>query len=107
MMDWSRLRISTGARILWLVFGLVLGLPTLYNGLATNSTADLCFGIGMVLVGVRGVLRPVMFGKAVRMEMDPRTSQVSIGSPALHGGLSLVIFAALMAGIIIKYVLKA
>ncbi|BDT59261.1 hypothetical protein MasN3_27550 [Massilia varians] len=106
MMDWSRLRLSTGARILWLAFGLLLGMPTLVNGLNTHNTADLCFGIGMVLVGVRGFLRPVMFGKAVRMEMDPRTSQVSIGSPVLHGGLSLVIFAALTAGIIIKYVLK-
>lgn len=106
MMDWSRLRISTGARVLWLAFGLLLGLPTLVNGLNTQNTADLCFGIGMVLVGVRGFLRPVMFGKAVRMEMDPRTAQVSIGSPMLHGGLSMVIFLALTAGILIKYVLK-
>jgi hypothetical protein len=106
MMDWSRLRISTGARILWLVFGLLLGGPTLGNGIQTGSTADVCFGIGMLLVGVRGFLRPVMFGKAMRMEMDPRTAQVSIGSPMLHGGLSLVIFIALVAGIVIKYVLK-
>jgi hypothetical protein len=106
MMDWSRLRLSTGARIMWLLFGLVLGLPTLANGVSTNTTADLCFGIGMVLVGVRGFLRPVMFGKAVRMEMDPRTAQVSIGSPMLHGGLSLVIFVALVAGIVLRYVLK-
>jgi hypothetical protein len=106
MMDWNRLRISTGARILWLVFGLLLGGPTLSNGIQTGSTADVCFGIGMLLVGVRGFLRPVMFGKAVRMEMDPRTAQVSIGSPMLHGGLSLVIFIALVAGIVIKYVLK-
>ncbi|QOY96673.1 hypothetical protein IM543_13255 [Massilia sp. UMI-21] len=105
-MDWSRLRLSTGARVMWLALGLLLGLPTLANGLSTHNTADLCFGIGMILVGVRGFLRPVMFGKAVRMEMDPRTSQVSIGSPMLHGGLSLVIFAALTAGIVIKYVLK-
>ncbi|MCC2974353.1 hypothetical protein [Massilia sp. IC2-476] len=106
MMDWSRLRISTGARVLWLALGLLLGGPTFVNGIQTGSTADLCFGIGMLLVGVRGFLRPVMFGKAVRMEMDPRTSQVSIGSPMLHGGLSLVIFAALTAGIVIKYVIK-
>jgi hypothetical protein len=106
MMDWSRLRLSTGARIMWLLFGLVLGLPTLSNGIATNSTADVCFGIGMCLVGVRGFLRPVMFGKALRMEQDPQTAQVSIGSPMLHGGLSMVIFIALTAGIVIKYVLK-
>ncbi|MCA1246548.1 hypothetical protein [Massilia sp. MS-15] len=106
MMDWSRLRIATGARILWLALGLLLGLPTLANGLQTGSSADLCFGIGMVLVGVRGFLRPVMFGKAVRMEMDPRTAQVSIGTPMLHGALSLVIFLALAAGIAIRYVLK-
>jgi hypothetical protein len=31
---------------------------------------------------------------------------VSIGSPMLHGGLSMVIFLALTAGIVIKYVLK-
>lgn len=105
MMDWSRLRIATGARILWLVFGLLLGLPTLAGGIRTGSTADLCFGIGMVLVGVRGFLRPVMFGKAMRMEADPRTAQVSIGTPMLHGGLSLVIFVALTAGIVIRYVL--
>ncbi len=107
MMDWSRLRISTGARIMWLALGLLLGGPTLVHGIQANSTADLCFGIGMLLVGVRGFLRPVMFGKAVRMEMDPRTAQVSIGTPALHGALSLVIFVALMAGIVIKYVLKS
>ena len=105
-MDWSRLRVATGARILWLVFGLLLGLPTLSNGVRTHDTADLCFGIGMLLVGVRGFLRPVMFGKAMRMELDPRTAQVSIGPPALHGALSLVIFVALTAGIVIRYVLK-
>jgi len=107
MMDWSRVKIATGARVLWLVFGLVLGFPTLSNGLQTNNTADICFGIGMLLVGVRGFLRPVMFGKAMRMELDPRTAQVSIGTPMLHGGLSLVIFIALTAGIVIKYVLKS
>jgi len=106
MMDWSRVRIATGARVLWLVFGLMLGLPTLNNGLQMNQTADLCFGIGMILVGVRGFLRPVMFGKAMRMELDPRTAQVSIGTPLLHGGLSLVIFVALTAGIVIKYVIN-
>lgn len=106
-MDWSRLRLATGARILWLMFGLVLGVPTLLSGLARDNTADLCFGIGMILVGVRGFLRPVMFGKALRMEQDPKTAQVSIGSPTLHGGLSMVIFIALMAGIVIKYVLKS
>jgi hypothetical protein len=106
MMDWSRLRIATGARVLWLAFGLLLGLPTLAGGVQTGSTADLCFGIGMVLVGVRGFLRPVMFGKAMRMEADPRTAQVSIGTPALHGGLSLVIFLALTAGMVIRYVLN-
>ena len=41
------------------------------------------------------------------MEQDPKTAQVSIGSPTLHGGLSMVIFIALMAGIVIKYVIKA
>lgn len=107
MMDWSKLRLSTGARIFWLMFGLVLGVPTLLGGLANHGTADLCFGIGMILVGVRGFLRPVMFGKALRMEQDPQTAQVSIGSPMLHGGLSMVIFIALTAGIVIKYVIKA
>ena len=105
MMDWSKLRHSTGARVLWLMFGLLLGLPTLNNGFATGSTADLCFGVGMVLVGIRGFLRPVMFGKALKMEQDPQTAQLSIGSPMLHGALSLVIFIALTAGIVIKYVI--
>ena len=105
-MDWGRRRRSTGARILWLGFGPGVRPPTPGEGGKTKSTADLCFGIGMVLVGVRGFLRPVMFGKAMRMEMDPRTAQVSIGTPMLHGGLSLVIFVALTAGIVIKYVIK-
>jgi hypothetical protein len=107
MMDWSRLRLSTGARLLWLGLGLALGVPTLINGIAVASTADLCFGVGMILVGVRGFLRPVMFGRAIKMEQDPRTARVSIGSPMLHGALSMVIFIALMAGIVIRYVLKA
>ena len=105
-MDWSKLRLSTGARLFWLAFGLVLGVPTLLNGIGNNSTADLCFGIGMILVGVRGFLRPVMFGKALRMEQDPKTAQLSIGSPKLPGGRSLVIFIALMTGIVIRYVIK-
>ena len=74
-------------------------------GFGTGSTADLCFGAGMILVGVRGFLRPVMFGKALRMEQDPKTAQVSIGSPTLHGALSMVIFIALMAGIVIRYMM--
>ncbi|MFC0252045.1 hypothetical protein [Massilia consociata] len=91
---------------MWLALGLFLGLPSLSIGISTNSTADLCFGIGMSLVGIRGFLRPVMFGKALRLEQDPRTSQVSIGSPALHGGLALVTFLALTAGIVIKFVIN-
>ena len=106
MMDWSRLRLSTGARVMWLLFGFVLGAPTLANGISTGGTADVCFGIGMCLVGIRGFLRPVMFGKALRMEQDPQTAQLSIGSPMLHGALSMVIFIALTAGIVIKYVIK-
>ena len=106
-MDWSKLRISLGARILWLALGLFLGLPSLSIGLDRGSTADLCFGLGMSLVGVRGFLRPVMLGKALKMEQDPATSQVSIGTPMMHGGLSLVIFILLTTGIIIKFVLKA
>ena len=39
MMDWSRLRISTGARILWLVFGLLLSI--ILMGLAASAIANL------------------------------------------------------------------
>jgi len=54
----SRIKQSLGFRLFWLGFGLLLGVPQLLDGIKYNLNGELFFGIGMLLVGIRGFLRP-------------------------------------------------
>lgn len=99
----SKLQRSLGSRLFWLGFGLLLGVPQVLDGIKYNMNGELFFGIGMLLVGVRGFLRPVVLGRALAMKRDDAAAESSIGSTALHGALSLAMAAALIAGLAIKF----
>lgn len=89
-------------RLLWLAFGLLLGLPQLWFGLQHGAKGELLFGIGMLIIGIRGFLRPVLLS-AMRGRMQPgQNDDISIGSPALHGLLTLVILIGVVGGLVIK-----
>ena len=98
----AKLKRSLGSRLFWLGFGLLLGLPQLADGIRYDLNGELFFGIGMVLLGIRGFLRPVVIGKALRMQPGD-VDEVSIGSPALLGALSLAMALALVAGLVMKF----
>lgn len=98
----EKLKRSIGFRLFWLLFGLLLGVPQILDGLTYNLNGELYFGIGMLLVGIRGFLRPVVLGRALAMKRDERAAEVSIGTPALHGVLSVAMAASLIAGLSIK-----
>jgi len=99
----SRLKQALGFRLFWLGFGLLLGVPQLLDGIKYNMNGELFFGIGMLLVGVRGFLRPVVLGRALALKRDDAAANSSIGSPALHGVLSLAMAGALFTGLAIKF----
>jgi len=98
----TKLKRSLGFRLFWLCFGLLLGVPQLLDGIRYNLNGELFFGIGMLLVGIRGFLRPVTLGRALAMKRDDAASDYSIGSPVLHGVLSLAMAGALVTGLVIK-----
>ena len=98
----EKLKRSLGFRLFWLLFGLLLGVPQILDGIKYNLNGELYFGIGMLLVGIRGFLRPVVLGRALAMKRDDRAAEVSIGSNAVHGLLSVLMAAALIAGLSIK-----
>jgi hypothetical protein len=99
----SKIQRSLGSRLFWLGFGLLLGIPQVLDGIKYNMNGELFFGIGMLLVGVRGFLRPVVLGRALAMKRDDAAAESSIGSTALHGALSLAMAGALIAGLAIKF----
>jgi hypothetical protein len=98
----SKLKRSLGFRLFWLGFGLLLGIPQILDGIKYNLNGELFFGIGMLLVGIRGFLRPVVLGRALAMTRDDAAAESSIGSTALHGLLSLAMAASLVTGLAIK-----
>lgn len=99
----AKLSRSLGSRVFWLGFGLVLGLPQLVYGMREGLTGELFFGLGMLLLGIRGFLRPVVIGRALRMQRQDGADDISVGSPALLGALSLAMTAALVTGLVLKY----
>lgn len=99
----SRIKQSLGFRLFWLGFGLLLGVPQLLDGIKYNLNGELFFGIGMLLVGIRGFLRPVVLSRALAMKRDDAATNSSIGSPVLHGVLSLAMAGALFTGLAIKF----
>ena len=99
----SRIKQSLGFRLFWLGFGLLLGVPQLLDGIKYNLNGELFFGIGMLLVGIRGFLRPVVLSRALAMKRDDAAASSSIGSPVLHGLLSLAMAGALFTGLAIKF----
>lgn len=98
----AKLKRSLVFRLFWLGFGLLLGVPQLLDGLTYNLRGELFFGIGMLLVGIRGFLRPVVLSRALAMKRDDAASDASIGSPVLHGVLSVAMAGALITGLVIK-----
>lgn len=99
----EKLQRSLVFRLFWLGFGLLLGVPQLLDGLKYNMNGELFFGIGMLLVGIRGFLRPVVLSRAMAMKRDDAAADASIGSPVLHAVLSIAMAAALITGLVIKF----
>jgi len=98
----SKLKRSLPFRLFWLAFGLLLGVPQLLDGIMYNMKGELFFGIGMLLVGIRGFLRPVVLGRAMALKRDDAAAESSIGSTGLHALLSIGMAASLIAGLAIK-----
>ena len=98
----DKLKRSLGFRLFWLGFGLLLGVPQLLDGITYGLKGELFFGIGMLLVGIRGFLRPVVLGRAMALKRDDAAAESSIGSTGLHGLLSIGMAASLIAGLAIK-----
>ncbi|WP_020654096.1 hypothetical protein [Massilia niastensis] len=106
-MSTSKLSRSLGSRLFWLGFGLLLGLPQVADGIRYHLNGELYFGVGMLLLGIRGFLRPVMIKKALTMKHDGEAEEISIGSPMLHGALALAMTAALVTGLVLKFTSQA
>jgi hypothetical protein len=95
-----------GSRIFWFLFGVGLGGMNLWSGLRQGLVGESLIGIGLILVGVQGLLRPVVLSRAGKIGKEEMMREVSIGSDVLHGALSLAMAAALVVGFVLKYLVK-
>ncbi len=105
-MDTSKFSRYTGSRIFWFLFGTILGSLGVWSGLKQNLTGETLIGLGLILLGIQGLLRPVVLSRVARISKEEMTRDVSIGSDMLHGALSLVMAATLVVGFIMKYLVK-
>ena len=105
-MTTSKFSRYTGSRLFWFLFGVGLGGLGLWSGLRQGLVGETLIGLGLVLVGVQGLLRPVVLTRAGKISKEEMSRDVSIGSDALHGGLSLLMAGALVVGFVLKYLVK-
>ena len=96
----------TGSRIFWFLFGAGLGSMGLWSGLRQGLVGESLIGLGLLLLGIQGLLRPVVLSRVAKISKEEMSREVSIGSNALHGALSLAMAAALLVGFVLKYLVK-
>ena len=105
-MTTSKFSRYAGSRIFWFLFGVGLGSMGLWSGMRQNLIGETFIGVGLLLLGIQGLLRPVVLSRAGKMSKEEMTREVSIGSDVLHGALSLAMAAALLVGFVLKYLVK-
>jgi hypothetical protein len=105
-MTTSKFSRYTASRAFWFLFGVGLGSMGLWSGLRQGLVGESLIGIGLLLVGIQGLLRPVVLSRVGKMSKEEMTREVSIGSDVLHGALSLAMAAALVVGFVLKYLVK-
>jgi hypothetical protein len=105
-MNTSKFSRYTGSRIFWFLFGVGLGSMGLWSGLRQGLAGETLIGLGLVVLGIQGLLRPVVLSRAGKIGKEEMTREVSVGSDVLHGALSLVMAAALLVGFVLKYLVK-
>ncbi|WP_305822021.1 hypothetical protein [Massilia brevitalea] len=105
-MDFSKLTLYAGSRAFWFLFGMILGVSGLFFGLQRALVGESLIGFGLIVLGIQGLLRPVVLSRPGKISKEEMSRQVSIGSDALHGGLSLLMAGSLVAGFVLKYLVK-
>ncbi|MEN3275657.1 MAG: hypothetical protein V7631_1447 [Massilia sp.] len=105
-MDTSKFSRYPGSRAFWFLFGMGIGSMGLWSGMQRGLIGETLCGVGLILLGIQGLLRPVVLSRAGKISKEEMTRDVSVGSDVLHGALSLAMAAALLVGIILKYVVK-
>ena len=105
-MDTSKFSRYTGSRIFWFLFGMTLGCMGVWSGLKQGVIGETLIGLGLVMLGIQGLLRPVVLSRVAKMSKEEMTREVSIGSDALHGALSLAMAGLLITGFVLKYLMK-
>ena len=96
----------TASRLFWFLFGSILGGMGVWSGLRQGLIGETQIGLGLILLGIQGLLRPVVLSRVAKMSKEEMTREVSIGSDTVHGALSLLMAAALVVGFVMKYVVK-
>ena len=105
-MDTSKFSRYTSSRLFWFLFGSVLGGMGVWSGLRQGLIGETMIGLGLILLGIQGLLRPVVLSRVAKMSKEEMTREVSIGPDTLHGALSLVMAATLVVGFVMKYLVK-
>jgi len=105
-MDFSKLKRYSGSRAFWFLFGMILGVSGLFLGLQRGLAGESLVGFGLIVLGIQGLLRPVVLSRAGKIGKEEMSREVSIGSDALHGGLSLLMAGSLVVGFVLKYLVK-
>ena len=105
-MDTSKFSRYAGSRIFWFLFGTILGSAGVWSGLTQGLVGETLIGLGLITLGIQGLLRPVVLTRVAKISKAEMTREVSVGSDALHGALSLAMAGLLIAGFVLKYLRK-
>jgi hypothetical protein len=105
-MTTSKFSRYTGSRIFWFLFGVGLGGMGLWSGLRQGLVGETLIGLGLILVGVQGLLRPVVLTRPGKIGKEEMMRDVAVGSEVLHGALSLAMAGLLIVGFVLKYLVK-
>lgn len=105
-MDISKLSRYPLSRAFWFLFGIGLGGMSLWGGLQNGLIGETLIGTGLVLLGIQGLLRPVVLSRAGKIGREEMRREVSIGSDLMHGALSLTMAVLLLVGFVLKTLAK-
>lgn len=105
-MDTSKFSRYTVSRLFWFLFGMILGGIGVWTGLRQGLIGETLIGLGLILLGIQGLLRPVVLSRVAKINKEEMNREVSIGSDTLHGALSLIMAATLVVGFVMKYIVK-
>ncbi len=92
-------------RLVWLIFGLSIGILWMFEWFDTHEISKSLFGVSFALMGIAGFMHPVLF----KSRFPPSTASIisqenAIGPQSVRTTVAYTMLVCLFIGILLKYV---